>query len=87
MPLIHFMPVEFIPGLGSLPADSAHLPQLWHTLASSSTSMTVLAQQFDTNVFGDFWTTWDNFIESGQVWALLIGLVLGYLIRGFTSYG
>ncbi|MEM6252957.1 MAG: hypothetical protein AAF821_08545 [Cyanobacteria bacterium P01_D01_bin.156] len=27
-----------------------------------------------------------NFIESGQVWALLIGIVLGYAIRGMTTY-
>jgi len=28
---------------------------------------------------------WNNFIDSGQVWALLIGLFLGYLFRTFIS--
>ena len=28
---------------------------------------------------------WKNFIESGQVWALGIGFVLGYIFRTFTS--
>ncbi|MDJ0598257.1 MAG: hypothetical protein QNJ37_05400 [Crocosphaera sp.] len=29
--------------------------------------------------------SWKNFIESGQVWALGIGFVLGYIFRTFTS--
>ncbi|NJL83977.1 MAG: hypothetical protein HC890_15495 [Chloroflexaceae bacterium] len=28
----------------------------------------------------------NNFIETGQVWALLIGLFLGYLVRSLTAY-
>ncbi|MDJ0508999.1 MAG: hypothetical protein QNJ64_07070 [Crocosphaera sp.] len=28
---------------------------------------------------------WRNFIESGQVWALGIGFVLGYIFKTFTS--
>ena len=29
----------------------------------------------------------NNFVKSGQVWALLIGIILGYLFRSLTSYG
>jgi len=46
-----------------------------------------LLAQFNENVFARFNTALDNFIQSGQVWALLIGLIMGYLIRGFTTYG
>ncbi|PSN18174.1 hypothetical protein C7271_13955 [filamentous cyanobacterium CCP5] len=52
----------------------------------SSTQATVLAQQFDQDILGDLGNAWNTFIESGQVWALIIGLVLGYMIRGLTAY-
>ncbi len=46
----------------------------------------VLAQQFKDTLGEDVQGAWDNFIESGQVWALLLGVVLGYIIRLLTSY-
>jgi hypothetical protein len=46
----------------------------------------VLAQQFDQDVLGDMGNAWNTFVQSGQIWALIIGLVLGYLIRGMTTY-
>lgn len=59
--------------------DSAH--------SHSSVLGQLLAEQFDTDVFRGFREWGSNFIESGQVWALLIGIVVGYLFRGFTTYG
>ncbi|ASC73127.1 hypothetical protein XM38_040890 [Halomicronema hongdechloris C2206] len=50
------------------------------------TKAVVLAQQFDQDILGDLGGAFNHFIESGQVWALVIGLVLGYLIRGLTAY-
>jgi hypothetical protein len=47
----------------------------WSTLA-----------QFDTDVFAGFRASMNNFVKSGQVWALIIGFVFGYLIRGMTTY-
>jgi hypothetical protein len=46
----------------------------------------VLAQQFDQDVLGDMRNIWNNFVESGQLWALLFGIVLGYMIRNLTAY-
>jgi len=46
----------------------------------------VLAQQFDQDVMADLGNAMTYFIESGQVWALLIGFVLGYMLRGVTTY-
>lgn len=46
----------------------------------------LLAQQFDTDVFAGFRRTLSNFVKSGQIWAMLIGFVLGYMIRGITTY-
>ncbi|MEA5516133.1 hypothetical protein [Nodularia sp. UHCC 0506] len=51
-------------------------------------NMTLLAQKInDPDVVGQMQRTWNNFVESGQVWALLIGLVIGYMLRSLTSYG
>lgn len=58
----------------------------WHWSASHDWSL--LAQQaLDTDVFASTRAWFNNFVQSGQVWALIIGLVLGYLFRSFTTYG
>ncbi|WOD39007.1 hypothetical protein [Nodosilinea sp. E11] len=46
----------------------------------------MLAQQFDQDILGDMVSIWNNFVESGQIWALLFGIVLGYMIRNLTAY-
>ena len=47
----------------------------------------ILAQeQFDQDILGDLGNLFANFIESGQVWALLIGFVLGYMLRSVTTF-
>ncbi|MEL4896656.1 hypothetical protein [Crocosphaera sp. Alani8] len=46
----------------------------------------LLAQQIeDPDIIATFQKSWKNFIESGQVWALGIGFVLGYIFHTFTS--
>ncbi|AKG24669.1 hypothetical protein [Calothrix sp. 336/3] len=53
-----------------------------------TTHGTLLAQNItDPNIIGQMQKAWANFIKTGQVWALLIGLGLGYLVRNLTSYG
>ncbi|MDF5711507.1 MAG: hypothetical protein PUP90_28485 [Nostoc sp. S4] len=41
----------------------------------------------DPDLMGQMQKSWNHFIQTGQVWALLIGLVIGYIIRNLTSYG
>ncbi|MEB3217756.1 MAG: hypothetical protein VKN72_16190 [Nostocales cyanobacterium 94392] len=70
---------------------------LWTTILFSNTvnaqsqipvNWTVLAQNIsDPDLLGQLQKAFNNFVETGQVWALLIGLVVGYLIRNLTSYG
>ncbi|MEH1780215.1 hypothetical protein [Nostoc sp.] len=51
-------------------------------------NLTALAQTItDPNVLGQIEKAWNHFIQTGQVWALLIGLFIGYIIRNLTSYG
>lgn len=45
-----------------------------------------VAQSFQDNLGGSVQDAWDTFIQSGQVWALMIGFILGYLFRTMTSY-
>lgn len=47
----------------------------------------VLAQQTDADLVADFKEAVNNFIESGQVYAFILGIILGYLVRKFTTYG
>ncbi len=42
--------------------------------------------QFEDNLGSSFQSAWDNFIQSGQVWALIIGFIVGYTFRSITSY-
>jgi hypothetical protein len=37
------------------------------------------------DILADFQKAWSNFIKSGQVWALGIGLVLGWVLHGFIG--
>lgn len=70
---------------------------LWTTILLSNTvnaqtkipvNWSVLAQTVnDPDLLGNLQKAWNNFVETGQIWALLIGLVIGYLIRNLTSYG
>ncbi len=45
----------------------------------------IVAQVFRQDVLGDIRKGWNNFVESGQIWALLIGLVAGYMLKSITS--
>ncbi|MGB3310628.1 MAG: hypothetical protein WBG32_10700 [Nodosilinea sp.] len=53
---------------------------------SSEALSPVLAQQFDQDILGDIVSIWNGFVESGQLWALLFGIVLGYFIRNLTAF-
>lgn len=59
-------------------------PLLWHL----PVNLIALAQTItDPDLMGQIQKSWSHFIQTGQVWALLIGLVIGYIIRNLTSYG
>ncbi len=46
----------------------------------------VIAQSVDDpEVLQQMQDAWNNFVESGQIWALLIGFFLGYMLRTFIS--
>lgn len=71
----YFTGVELSPvaGVAGFPVDTEALSP-------------VLAQQFDQDILGDMVDIWNNFVDSGQLWALLFGIVLGYFIRNLTAF-
>jgi hypothetical protein len=77
--------------LGLLPWDSVAIGDVHLSFdlpdLNFGSHHSVLAQTFDTDVFANTRKAFNTFIKSGQAWALLIGLILGYIIRGLTSYG
>lgn len=68
------------------PIPFAAAPSEAGVLALQGTSVPVLAQFEDIDILRDMVNLWNTFIESGQVWALIIGLVIGYFLRGLTTY-
>lgn len=65
------------------PAATNLLPT---TAEISPIQTTQVIAQFDQDILGDLSRVFGGFIESGQIWALLIGIVIGYVIRGITTY-
>ena len=48
---------------------------------------TILAQTFNNvDIIKDMAEAWYNFVETGQCWALLIGVIVGYGFKGLTNY-
>lgn len=45
----------------------------------------IVGQVFRQDVLGDIRKGWNGFVESGQIWALLIGIVAGYMLKSITS--
>jgi len=41
----------------------------------------------DPDLMGQIVKSWNHFVQTGQIWALFIGMVLGYMLRSLTSYG
>ena len=55
--------------------------------ATAVTGTPIVAQQFNEDLIGSTGAMLKHFYESGQLWALLIGIVLGYTFKSAFSYG
>lgn len=40
----------------------------------------------DVDIISQVQEAYHKFVVTGQVWALIIGIVVGYMFKGFTSY-
>ncbi|WP_201150107.1 hypothetical protein A5482_007595 [Cyanobacterium sp. IPPAS B-1200] len=56
-------------------------------MALTDFSAYIFAQMIeDPDIIGQITDAWNNFVESGQVWAMVIGVVLGYMFASFTRF-
>ncbi|MEL6223766.1 MAG: hypothetical protein AAFQ57_01420 [Cyanobacteria bacterium J06626_14] len=87
MTLFHLL--QAIPDFATLtPPDGAiWVHSFQHAVHFSPVDWVVVAQQFETDVFADARTFFNNFVESGQIWALVVGIIIGYILKSLTSYG
>jgi len=75
-----FSPGVILPGCGLGQSDFAALR--W----PHGSELEWLAQVSGDSLFDNFEGAFNHFVQSGQVWALIIGLILGYLLRSLTAY-
>jgi hypothetical protein len=54
-----------------------------------NTKTTILAQNTPANqdIGLEMKDAWNHFVITGQCWALLIGVVLGYALKSLTKFG
>lgn len=57
---------------------NTHLPMDWLFLAQGAPG--------SPDILADIQNAWSNFVKTGQIWALLIGIFFGYLFRSMTSF-
>ncbi|GEM_PF-3566108 len=66
----------------SIPTAAAAVESLQTTTISVPLDWLVFAQQDQPDLIADVVNAWQNFVQSGQVWALLIGIFIGWFFRG-----
>lgn len=68
--------------VGTIGPDPVH--SMLHQLSIDGL---VLAQNTDADLVAQAKEAWATFVETGQIWAFLIGTIIGYTLRVFTTYG
>jgi hypothetical protein len=67
----------------SIPTAATAMETIQTTTASIPMDWMVFAQQEQQpDLITNVSNAWRNFVESGQVWALLIGIFIGWFFRG-----
>lgn len=79
--------MELLSLLINIPLDpSGGHPSLGLINHITATDWIFLAQQVqDTKVLDNIQSSFNNFVQSGQAWAMLFGVVIGYIFRVFTG--
>ncbi len=50
----------------------------------SHVHMDLIAQQPKQDLMSDVGKSWENFVKTGQIWAMIIGVAVGYLFRSIS---
>lgn len=70
----------FVPLATPQPVASLSL----QTLQTTQTQMIIAQYVKDPDVLGQMQKSFKHFIDSGQVWAMLIGMFIGYSIKSLS---
>lgn len=54
-------------------------------LGKSQPQMIIAQQVNDPDIMGQIAHHWKHFVSTGQIWALLVGLVIGFAFRGIIG--
>lgn len=57
---------------------------LEHLIHFTSQSTRIAVSSPD--ILADIQQAWNHFVQTGQLWALIIGVVVGYIFRSVTSF-
>ncbi|MEA5618293.1 hypothetical protein VB711_10655 [Cronbergia sp. UHCC 0137] len=57
---------------------------VWHLPVNA---ITFAQSVSDPDLLGQMQKSWNHFVLTGQIWALFIGVVIGYMLRTLTSFG
>jgi hypothetical protein len=70
-----------------LPSDSSSLvdSSLFNSSLFDSPTLGQLVRE--TDIVGDIQKWFNQFVKTGQAWAFLLGLIAGYMIKTFTTFG
>lgn len=80
---------QVIPKMELTPVASNHTEfraEMGHSFLQQSQPQMIIAQQVnDPDIMGQIAIHWKHFVATGQIWALLVGLVLGFVFRGIIG--
>ena len=76
------MIVNLMPGINAGLTSSINWHEASHVLVLKAhlSSTVVLGQSYD--IFADFQKAWNNFVSTGQIGAFIIGIFVGWFIKG-----
>jgi hypothetical protein len=52
----------------------------------TSQSTQIAASAYNADILADIQQAWNHFVQTGQLWALIIGVIVGYIFRSITSF-
>jgi uncharacterized membrane protein required for colicin V production len=64
---------------------SVDVTQLFH--GHLPPELAQINRMLEDNLFSNMQKAFNTFVKTGQVWAFILGLALGYIFRSFTSFG
>jgi len=82
------MELSVLQDLSSWVSAAGHWTDAWQTFHwHLPLDIDFLAQFKQTDLAGDTSKAWNEFVRTGRLWAFLTGLVVGYAVKTFTSFG